>query len=283
MSIVGSKLYYIFVNINNTIYVADQENSRILVWHENSTNPTNIISGNFTEPISLFVTLNGDIYIDDGGKNGRVQKWTEKTNSFVTVMGVHSSCWGLFVDTNDTLYCSMRFNHQVVKRSLYGSEMTPNIIAAGTGFSGSALNQLNESMGVFVDVNLDLYVADYGNNRVQLFRSGESYGITVAGSRSSNPTINLHGPSCIVLDADKYLFIVDSYNNRIVGSSLNGFRCLIGCYGRGSQVDPLNKPSSVSFDRYGNIFVAHLGNDRIKKFMYRQSCFGKLKGNQMEW
>ena len=269
--------------MNNTIYVTNEQHSTILVWHENSTNPTNIISGNFTEPTSLFVTLNGDIYFDDGGKNGRVQKWTEKTNSFVTVMGVHSSCWGLFVDTNDTLYCSMTDHHQVVKKSLNDPEMTSNTAAAGTGFSGSALNELHTPMGVFVDVNLDLYVADYGNNRVQLFRAGESNAITVAGKNSPNPTIILDAPSCIVLDADKYLFIVDSYNNRIVGSSLNGFRCLIGCYGRGSQFDPLYKPSSLSFDRSGNIFVAHLGNDRIKKFMYRQSCFGKLKENQMEW
>ena len=247
------------------------------MWHENSTNPTNIISGNFTEPISLFVTLNGDIYIDDGGKNGRVQKWTEKTNSFVTVMGVHSSCWGLFVDTNDTLYCSMTDHHQVVKKSLNDPEMTSNTAAAGTGFSGSALNELHTPMGVFVDVNLDLYVADYGNNRVQLFRAGESNAITVAGKNSPNPTIILDAPSCIVLDADKYLFIVDSYNNRIVGSSLNGFRCLVGCYGMGSGSDQFSGPFSLSFDRSGNIFVADRSNHRIQKFQYLEKSCGTSK------
>jgi len=72
------------------------------MWHENSNNPTNIISGDFRNPHSLFVTSNGDIYIDDGRINGRVQKWIAKTNTFVTVMEGNSECFDLFVDTNDT-------------------------------------------------------------------------------------------------------------------------------------------------------------------------------------
>ncbi len=243
------------------------------MWHENNSNPTNIIYGNFTNPESLFVTSNGDIYIDDGYENRRVQKWIAKTNTFVTVMNVNSSCEGLFVDTNDTLYCSMSVHHQVVKRSLNDPEMTSVIVAAGTGYEGWDFYGLNYPGGIFVDVNFDLYVADCRNDRVQLFQSGESNGITVAGSRSPKPTINLACPSGIVLDAEKYLFIVDSGNNRIVGSSLNGFRCLVGCYGRGSQSKQLNAPFSLSFDRSGNMFVADQWNSRIQKFEYLgKSC-----------
>ncbi|CAF1563870.1 unnamed protein product, partial [Adineta steineri] len=228
-SIVGESPSVIFVNINNTIYVANRENNTIVIWQEGSVNPTKIIHGNFTQTWSLFVTSNGDIYIDDGEKNGRVQKWIAETNTFVTVMNVNSSCDGLFVDINDTLYCSM--SAQVVKRSLNDSVMSSNRVAAGTGIEGSASNQLNSPHGIFVDVNLDLYVADCYNDRVQLFQSGESNGITVAGSTSRNPTIKLRLPRGIILYADKYLFILDSFNSRIIGSGLNGFRCLVGCYG----------------------------------------------------
>jgi hypothetical protein len=122
-------------------------------------------------------------------------------------------------------------------------------------------------------------VADCVNHRVQLFQSGESNGIIVAGSTSPNPTINLNCPSGIVLDAEKYLFIVELLNGRIVGSSLNGFRCLVGCYGGGSQSNQLNRPVSFSFDRSGNMFVADRDNSRIQKFEYLESCFGKLKKN----
>ncbi len=247
------------------------------MWHEDSINPTKIISGNFTYLNSLFVALNGDIYIGDVETKYRVRKWIAKKNAFVTVMYVNSACHCLFVDTNDTLYCSMDDHNQVVKRSLNDPDITSIIVAAGTGYPGSGFNELDEPYGIFVDVNFDLYVADCENNRIQLFQSGESNGITVAGNGSPNPTINLSWPTGIVLDAEKYLFIVDSSNHRIVGSSLDGFRCLVGCYGEGSQSNRLSSPNSFSFDRSGNMFVADEANDRIQKFEYSEKSCGKSK------
>ncbi|CAF0775638.1 unnamed protein product [Adineta steineri] len=272
-SIVGEYPRAIFVNTNNTIYVANQEDNTIVMWNEEHVNPAKIIHGNFTQPYSLFVTSNGDIYIDDGFENGQVQKWIAETNNFVTVMNVNSSCHGLFVDINDTLYCSMPDYHQVVKRSLNDALMNSNRVAAGTGINGSALNELNYPSGIFVDVNLDLYVADSMNNRVQLFQPGQSNGITVAGSRSQRQTTELNYPTGIILDAEKYLYIVDQMNHRIVGSDLNGFRCLVGCNGEGSQSNRLNYPFSLSFGRFGNIYVTDQNNHRIQKFEYfEESC-----------
>ncbi|CAF1484507.1 unnamed protein product, partial [Adineta steineri] len=274
---VGEYPTAIFVSRSNKIYVANRQNNTIVMWQEESVNPAKIISGNFTQPSSLFVTSNGDIYIDDGFKSGRVQKWSAETNNFVTVMNVNSSCWGLFVDINDTLYCSMPNRNQVVKRSLNDSVMNSNRVAAGTGSEGSASNQLEGPRGIFVDVNLDLYVADCDNDRVQLFQSGKSNGITVAGSTSINPTITLDCPSGIILDAEKYLFIVDQGNSRVVSSGVNGFRCLVGCYGFGSESNQLLDPSSFSFDYSGNIFVTDQSNHRIQKFNYlKRYCVNTL-------
>ncbi|CAF4188945.1 unnamed protein product [Adineta steineri] len=169
-------------------------------------------------------------------------------------------------------------HHQVVKRSLSDVVMTSNHVAAGTGIKGSASNQLNNPRGIFVDMNLDLYVADSENHRVQLFQSGESNGITLAGSKSLNPTITLKNPTGIILDAAKYLFIVDQGNDRIVGSGLNGFRCLVGCYGVDPQSNQLNSPFSFSFDHSGNMFVADQSNHQIQKFQYyEESCGNELK------
>ncbi|CAF1545997.1 unnamed protein product [Adineta ricciae] len=69
------------------------------------------------------------------------------------------------------------------------------------------------------------------------------------------------------MDADNNLFILDSSNNRIVGSSVNGFRCIVGCLGTsGSASYQLNSAWSLSFDSTGNIFVSDSGNGRIQKF-----------------
>ncbi len=246
------------------------------MWNEGSESPTNIIDGHFTGPSSLFVTSNGDIYIDDGGSNRTVQKWISTTETFDTVMNVDSSCYGLFVDIKDNLYCSMPDHHHVVKRSLNDPVMR-TVIVAGTGTRGSNSKELNSPYGIFVDVNLDLYVADCLNNRIQLFQSEQSNGITVAGKESPYRTITLNRPSGIVLDASKYLFIVDGYYYRIVGSGPNGFRCLVGCYGLGSQSNQLSFPFSFSFDRSGNIFVADQANNRIQRFIYSEGSCGEFK------
>jgi hypothetical protein len=255
--------------------VTDEQNGRIQIWMNDTINPTRTIIDSSVRPFSIFVTTNGDIYVDNGDSNGRVVKWTLNSNTSVPVMYVKSYCVGLFVDINDALYCSIYNQHQVVKKWL-NDNINASTMVAGTGLSGSASNMLNEPRGIFVDINFDLYVADYYNHRIQLFPSGQSNGITVAGNGSSTTTIALNMPTGVVLDADKYLFIVDHNNHRVVGSGPNGFRCLVGCSGSaGSASDQFTYPWALSFDSFGNMFVTDRDNHRIQKFVLSSNSCGK--------
>ena len=269
-SVVGGNPWGLFVTVNNTIYASDRSNHRVQIWSNNSLNPTKTISGGLTYPYSIFVTITGDIFVDNGQTNGRVDKWIVNTNTSVPVMYVNSSCYGLFIDVTDVLYYSMYNNHQVLKRWLNDNSSLPTTVA-GTGIAGSTSSMLNGPCGIFVDTNLDLYVAECGNHRIQLFRSGQSSGITVAGSGSINITITLRCPTSIVLDADGYLFIADHHNHHIVGSGPNGFRCIVGCSvgvgGARNALDQLFYPATLSFDHFGNIYVTDWGNNRIQKFL----------------
>ncbi len=199
---------------------------------------------------------------------GGVSIWTSNLTNEMLTMRTCEKCWDLFVDINNMLYCLLGQRHQVIAKSLNDST-NKFLIVAGTGTADIALNTLNNPRGIFVDINFDLYVADCGNNRIQLFHFGKLIGITIAGVSSSNFTITLNCPTGIILDADKYLFIVDNGNNRIVRSGINGFQCLVGCSGSsGSASSQLNSPWSISFDNYGNIFVIDQGNNRIQKFIF---------------
>ena len=266
MSVIGASPRGIFVNINDTIYVTNRANNSILIWTNNSLIPTKTISKNLSNASSIFVTITGDIYVD---VNRRVDKWPSNANVSVTVMNVSSICRGLFVDVTNTLYCSMPNHHQVVKRWLNDISILSTIVA-GTGTAGNNSFMLNSPHGIFVDTNLDLYVVDTMNNRIQLFSLGQSNGITVAGNRSLNVTITLNSPTFIALDADRYLFIADSGNNRIIGSGPYGFRCIVGCSGSNSS-SQLQNPSAFSFDSIGNIYVVDEGNSRIQKFLLSDS------------
>ncbi len=244
------------------------------MWFNNSINPTRTISGDLLQPWSLFVTTSGDIYVDNAGWNNQVSKRTLNTNSSFDAMYIGAACYGLFVDINNTLYCSLHDLNQVVAKSLNNNSNT-TIIVAGTNQSGSTSNLLHYPEGIFVDINFDLYVADYKNNRIQLFHLGQLNATTVAGNKSSNPTITLNGPAGIVLDADGYLFIVENNKNRIIGSGPNGFRCVAGCSGNGSASNQLSGPQTLSFDSYGNMFVTDWGNSRIQKFILLTNSSGK--------
>ncbi|UJR19156.1 hypothetical protein I4U23_022286 [Adineta vaga] len=271
-NIVGQLPHAIFVNTNNTVYVAHQKKGYIIVWRNNNTTPAENISSNLTEPRAIFVSTNGNIF----GANGEneVKQWTASTKVWTTAMSVRVACYGLFVDINNTLYCSLKFGHEIVKKWLNSSTSTVRI--AGNGTAGSASNQINEPLGIFVDINYDLYVADCGNNRVQLFQSNHLIGITVAGLKSTTVTIDLNCPSGVVLDANKYLLITDQVNHRIVGSGPNGFRCLVGCNGGGSSSNQLSYPLTLAFDSFGNMFVSDIYNHRIQKFTLASNCFNEF-------
>ena len=189
-------------------------------------------------------------------------------------MFLGSHCYGLFVDQNNNLYYSIFLSHQVAAKWL-NNDANALTVVAGTGCSGPTSNTLNGPTGIFVDTNLDLYVADQYNNRIQLFHRGELNGTTVAGNGSS--TISLYAPTGIILDADKYLYIADTNNHRIVGQGPNGFRCLVGCNNgsSGQTSNQLRYPRSPSFDIYGNLFVVDTDNHRIQKFVLSSNVCGK--------
>jgi len=261
--------------------VPNQDNDQIIVWSEGNMTQTRNISANLSNPYSLFVTTTGDIYVDTFNSIGIVGKITLNSTISIPTMYTCQQCWDLFVDISNTLYCSISGRNQVVAKSLNNGSNRLTIVA-GTASPGSASNMLHNPYGIFVDINFNLYVADCGNDRIQLFPSGKLSGTTVAGVGSLNTTITLDCPTGVVLDGNDYLFIVDSGNNRIIGSGLNGFQCLVGCSGSsGSASNQLNDPWSLSFDSFGNIFVADQGNHRIQKFVLSTISSGKFNKDKI--
>ncbi len=273
-TIVGTNPWGVFVNTNNTVYVANRQNGLVHVWLEGSNSPTGNISGNLSIPYNLFVTDNYDVYVDNGEANYVVDKWSSNSTNSVAAMYMCGGCYGLFIDINNNLYCSMQYTHKVISKSL-NSRLNVWSIVAGTGSAGSASNMLNGPRGIYVDTNLNLYVADYNNARIQKFSFGQLNATTVAGATAAG-TISLWGPTGVVLDANGYLFISDTWNHRIVGSGPYGFQCIVACSGAGSSSTGLYFPAHLSFDSYGNLYVADWGNSRIQKFLLANNSCGKV-------
>ena len=269
-STIGLLPHSIFIDVVNNIYAPSQVSNAILVWSQWGIRIRNI-TANFNRSFSVFASLNGDVYFD----NGQVRKFILDTSTTVTVMNVSASCYSLCMDSNNYLYCSQKDLHQVVKLLLNSGTMIPTI-TAGTGLPGSSSNMLNSQQGIYLDGDSNLYIADCGNDRIQLYRSGQIYGTTIASSNVSG-TISLDCPTGIVLDRDGYLFIVDSSNHRIVRSSLYGYQCVVGCSGGGTMSSQLSFPQTMAFDSYGNIYVTDRNNSRIQTFAIQKNNCCKLR------
>jgi NHL repeat len=270
VSTVGTFVYGIFVNTNNTVYISSYTFNEVQIWPEGSHGSVRNISAGLLNPFNIFVTSNGDIYVDNGRVNHQVDKWIPNATSGINVMNVSHACTGLFIDNNNTLYCSVETDHRVWKRSLnHATVLTVDVI--GNGSAGSASDMLHEPHGVFVDHNFDLYVADFRNNRIQVFAVNERNGTTVVGAGASRP---LH-PAGVTLDGNGLIYIADTDNNRIIGPGPSGYRCLAGCSNSaGSSSSQLRLPQTISFDTYGNMFVTDYWNGRVQKFLLETGYTG---------
>ncbi|CAF1443341.1 unnamed protein product [Adineta ricciae] len=274
-SILGLNPSSIFINKQNSIYSINREKKQILFWNENDIVPSKIIPTDFDNSSSLFVSSNGEIFIDNG-MNNRVEKWIFNKNVSINVMSVFSSCSGLFIDALNFLYCSMSKHHQIYKRDFHNPVMGWEAVA-GTGEQGSTSYKLNHPHGIFIDPRFNTYVADCGNNRIQRFQLKQMSGSTEVGSTSSaKHQYSLSCPTAIILDVQQFLFIVDSNSNRILRSGLNNVLCVIGCDGITIKSTQLFIPTSLAFDSFRNMFVVDSRNNRIQKFEYSSNSCNML-------
>ncbi len=266
--------------------------SIIPVRHKSQDSPT------------FFVTINGDIYVNDDKTIYRTTK--SITSPETIVRNVSSRCIDLFIDFTNTLYCSMKHENKVVK-FLLEYEPKEEILVAGNETGEATSYSLQYPHGIFVDIELNLYVADSGNNRIQLFRYGSTNGTTVAGNRALKE-FGLNYPTGIVLDADGYLFIIDRNNRRIIRSEINGFICIIGCpepnglyfyssffnniyysFSYDSHAHHgLHGPHVLWFDSYGNLFVLDhehepINNCRVQKFSLSTNSCGMFKSVEFHY
>jgi hypothetical protein len=275
-SIVGSEPHAVFVTTKDSIYVSSRGFHSVIMWKDGGLNLVRNFSSGLTSPRGLFVTETNDLYVDNGNTAGQVERWLADGTRGDPMMRVCSSCQDIFVDIMNNIYCSLLSTHRIVSNSLVDRVYIWQTVA-GTGGAGGSSTMLNSPYGIFVDEGLNLYVADWGNHRIQYFQEGERNGTTIVASSVPN-TIALYHPIDVMLDGNGYMFIVENYNHRIIRSGPNGFRCILGCSGSGSGANQFSYPRIMAFDSRGNIFVADTNNHRIQTFnlisnQCRKSCF----------
>jgi RHS repeat-associated protein len=198
---------------------------------------------------------------------------------------------GVAVDNAGNIYIADTYNYRI--RKVDGSGIITTVAGNGArGYSGDGgparQGSLSWPMGIAVDDKGNIFIADYGNNRI---RKVDRTGIitTVAGngvqgySGDGGPAIqaNIGYPDGIAADRVGNLYI--AANNRVRKVDTSGVIITVAGSGasgyNGDEIPAatamLNRPTGVAADSKGNIFIADSSNSRIRKVVF--SSFSALK------
>ena len=83
-----------------------------------------------------------------------------------------------------------------------------------------------------------------------------------SGALSVIPTTGLNQPYGIAVDASGNLFVVDTYNDRVVKLTNSGGNYTQSTF---TTATTLNTPRAVAVDAQGNLFIVDTGNQRVLK------------------
>jgi len=167
---------------------------------------------------------------------------------------------------------------------------TPGIISTVAGNGSGNYNgdniaatsaEVNAPEGVAIDAAGNLYIADYGNDRIRKVSITTGYITTVAGNGTtiysgdgiSATSASLSGPTRVALDGAGNLYIADARHQRIreVFAVTGTITTVAGTGTAGFNSDGisaisamLNSPNDIAVDGAGNLYIADAGNQRIR-------------------
>jgi len=172
------------------------------------------------------------------------------------------------------------------------------------GRQGSGDGEFVNPHGVALDREGNLYVADTGNSRVQIFDGDGNYLMAIADQRFMEPnyvavddagriyvtdaseTVHVFnssgsplqsfgqpgslpnqftGIADLAVDGVGEVYVVDSGNGRVQKFSLlNGLLFTLGDEGEAAEL--LDRPEGIGLDGDGNVYVADAGNRRVQEY-----------------
>lgn len=170
---------------NGTLYIADTSNHRIMRWLSGATSGTLVAGGNgagtgstqLDAPYSLAYDTSSNSLIIVNYNAHTVVRWVLGATSWTLLAGTAGTSGStstllnnplsIVLDPYKNMYVSDTANHRI-QLFLYG-QSTGTTIAGTTASSGATATQLYLPYWAIVDSQLNLYVADTYNNRVQKF------------------------------------------------------------------------------------------------------------------
>jgi sugar lactone lactonase YvrE len=248
------------------------------------------LSAQFTQTAGLAVDSNFNVYVADQSAN--VVRKITPSGTITTYAGGGSSLgdngqatsallnqpMGLAVDSNNNLYIADRQNNRI--RKVTSSGIITTVAGNGNfGFSGDSSSatsaQLEYPSDVAVDPTGNIYIADAGNLRIREVTGGNINTIAGIGTQGFTPSgapglAQFWLPSSIAVDSHSNIYVLDKGNNRISKISTGAISIVVGggsVIGDGGPpgTAQLGYPTGIATDTAGNLYIADLINQRVRK------------------
>ena len=294
----------IALDSSGNLYFADLGNNRIRKINT-ITGIISTIAGNGTSgfggdgaaataaflsyPSSVAVDLSGNIYIADT-YNGRIRKIAASTGIISTIAGNGtSSGYGYYaintsiapddlaIDNSGNLFIVETFNHRIWKVNLNTGiiyRLAGNGKMGNLGDGGAATDaNLWYPHGVTVDSSGNLFIADFGNNKIRKVNANTGIITTLGYSYISDSIASIVNPLGVTMNSSGDLYISSSTRIFKLSSSTGIVSALAGTGGTGgyagdgsaANTSCLNNPNGIVVDTLGNLFIADFNNHRIRK------------------
>jgi DNA-binding beta-propeller fold protein YncE len=290
------------------LYVADRNNHRIrkitpagvVSTVAGTGNPSPFTDGTvnvatFRYPMDVAVDASGNLYVVDQG-NFRIRLITSG-GMVSTVAGTGSATpfkdggaavatfntpIGIVADTKTGKIYVADEGANRIRSIAFGTVSTWAGTGSTTPFTDGAgsMATFNLPEGIAADTSGNLYVTDWGNNRIRKITAGGMVS-TLAGTGSATPfadgagsAATFNGPFGVAVDAAGNVYVGDATNHRIRKITPDGTVSTLAGDGTANFKDGVgtaaqfNAPGDIAVTPDGStIYVADRGNNKIRKIV----------------
>lgn len=270
------------------------------------------IQANISRPIRMTFDAAGNLYFADFNNN-RIRRVA--TNGIITTIAGNGTAGfsgdngpatsaqlngplGVALDRNGNILIADSGNNRIRRVNAATGVITTAAGTGDTGFNGdggaATSARISGPENVFVDKDNNIFIADFGNNRVRKVAANGATISTVAGTGTSGfsgdggqaTAANISFPTDVVVDNAGNIFICASGNNRIRKVTTDGVINTIAGNGNTAfngdgilaTAAALSGPQSIALDSTGNIYIADRGNSRIRKVTINDNSISTLAG-----
>ena len=273
------------------------------------------IKAQFWYPLGITVDAAGNVYIGDTYDN-RIREITVGNDTIRTISGTGSSSFSgdggpasaaavfqphyLSFDAAGNLFVADMGNNRIREITVSNGNITTLAGDGDPGYNGNNISAVSAQLSYPLDIAADdsgnVYFSEGGNNMVREINSRTGNVLKIAGngtggfSGDGGPAgkAQFNGPTGIAVNDTGNIFISDEYNNRIrevnaltntvttiAGNGKGGFS---GDGGRAVTAE-LYYPVDVAIAKNGDIYVADMINDRIRKISAGNGHIRTIAGN----